>query len=94
MELVGAAANVDGIALIHPVVGLTKPGDIDYHTRIKCYQEVIKDGVLKTQSGNIESYLSLLAMRMGGPREALWRDNEQIMVQRILFVEGYCWSRK
>ena len=75
MELVGAAAkSVDGIALIHPVVGLTKPGDIDYHTRIKCYQEVLKDGYLKTQSGNIESKLSLLplAMRMGGPREALW----------------------
>ena len=75
IELVGAAAkSVDGIALIHPVVGLTKPGDIDYHTRIKCYQELLKDGYLKTQSGNIESKLSLLplAMRMGGPREALW----------------------
>ena len=75
MELVGAAAkSVNGMALIHPVVGETKPGDIDYHTRIKCYQEVLKDGYLKTQSGNIESMLSLLplSMRMAGPREALW----------------------
>lgn len=75
MELVGAAAkSVDGIALIHPVVGETKPGDIDYHTRIKCYQSVLKDGILKTQSGNIDCILSLLplSMRMAGPREALW----------------------
>ena len=75
MELVGAAANsVNGMALIHPVVGETKPGDIDYHTRIKCYKEVLKNGYLKTQSGNIQSMLSLLplSMRMAGPREALW----------------------
>jgi len=75
MELVGmATSSVNGMALIHPVVGQTKPGDIDYHTRIKCYQEVLKDGVLQTQSGPIEGKLSLLplAMRMAGPREALW----------------------
>ena len=75
MELVGQATkSVNGIALIHPVVGLTKPGDIDYHTRIKCYQEVIKKGNLHTQAGDIKTILSLLplAMRMGGPREALW----------------------
>lgn len=74
-ELVGLAAKeVNGMALIHPVVGQTKPGDIDYHTRIKCYQEIIKNGILETQSGNIETKLSLLplAMRMAGPREALW----------------------
>lgn len=74
MELVGAATKlVDGVALIHPVVGLTKPGDIDYHTRIKCYKSIIKDNQIKTQSGNIDTILSLLplAMRMGGPREAL-----------------------
>ena len=75
MELVGEAVkSINGHALIHPVVGLTKPGDIDYHTRIKCYQEVIKNGYMETQSGKIPSTLSLLplAMRMGGPREALW----------------------
>ena len=75
MELVGQATkSVNGIALIHPVVGLTKPGDIDYHTRIKCYQEVMKKGNLHTQAGDIKTILSLLplAMRMGGPREALW----------------------
>ena len=75
MELVGEAVkSINGHALIHPVVGLTKPGDIDYHTRIKCYQEVIKNGYMETQSGKIPSTLALLplAMRMGGPREALW----------------------
>lgn len=75
MELVGAAASsIDGVALIHPVVGLTRAGDIDYHTRIKCYQKVLDNGVLPTQSGDIPCILSLLplAMRMGGPKEALW----------------------
>lgn len=75
MELVGAAAaSVDGVAWVHPVVGMTKAGDIDMHTRVKCYQEVLRDGTLHTSSGSVPAFLSLLplAMRMGGPREALW----------------------
>lgn len=54
--------------LLHPVVGMTKPGDIDYYTRVRCYEQVIK-----TYEPN-KAILSLLplAMRMGGPREALW----------------------
>lgn len=54
--------------LLHPVVGMTKPGDIDYYTRVRCYEQVIK-----TYEPN-KAMLSLLplAMRMGGPREALW----------------------
>lgn len=71
MELASrAAASVNGTALIHPVVGLTKAGDIDYHTRIKCYQEIIEDGTLLGQPAVLS--LLPLAMRMGGPREALW----------------------
>jgi sulfate adenylyltransferase len=71
MELASrAAASVGGTALIHPVVGLTKAGDIDYHTRIKCYQEIIEDGHLLGQPAILS--LLPLAMRMGGPREALW----------------------
>jgi len=71
MELASrAAASVGGTALIHPVVGLTKAGDIDYHTRIKCYQEIIEDGNLLGQPAMLS--LLPLAMRMGGPREALW----------------------
>ena len=54
--------------LIHPVVGMTKPGDIDHYTRVRCYEKVIEHYPHQT------SALSLLplAMRMGGPREALW----------------------
>ena len=58
------AANL----LIHPVVGMTKPGDVDYFVRVRCYQEVVKHFPEQTTA------LSLLplAMRMGGPREAVW----------------------
>jgi sulfate adenylyltransferase len=54
--------------LIHPVVGLTKPGDVDYLTRVKVYQ-----AILKTYPEGL-AYISLLplAMRMAGPREAVW----------------------
>ena len=57
-----------GHLLVHPVVGMTKPGDVDYFTRVKCYKELIKKYPENTAT------LSLLpiAMRMGGPREALW----------------------
>lgn len=54
--------------LLHPVVGMTKPGDVEYYTRVRCYEHV-----LKTYAKG-SAFLSLLplAMRMGGPREALW----------------------
>lgn len=54
--------------LIHPVVGATKPGDIDHHTRVKVYHEIIK----KYPTGMAQLALLPLAMRMGGDREALW----------------------
>lgn len=54
--------------LIHPVVGLTKPGDVDHFTRVRCYQKVLS----KYPSGLAFLSLLPLAMRMGGPREALW----------------------
>ena len=62
-----AAQEVDGNVLIHPVVGLTKPGDVDYYTRVRCYQKVLP------HYPNGIAMLSLLplAMRMGGPREAV-----------------------
>ncbi|MHB1947705.1 MAG: bifunctional sulfate adenylyltransferase/adenylylsulfate kinase [Gammaproteobacteria bacterium] len=69
MELtLRAAQQIGGHVLIHPVVGMTKPGDIDYFTRVRCYEKV-----LHYYPPNIAS-LSLLplAMRMGGPKEALW----------------------
>jgi sulfate adenylyltransferase len=54
--------------LIHPVVGMTKPGDIDHHTRVKVYQEIIK----KYPNGMARLSLLPLAMRMAGDREAVW----------------------
>lgn len=54
--------------LIHPVVGMTKPGDIDHHTRVKVYQQILK----KYPAGLATLSLLPLAMRMGGDREALW----------------------
>lgn len=63
-----AAKSIEANLLIHPVVGMTKPGDIDHFTRVKCYEELLKKFPDRTTT------LSLLplAMRMGGPREALW----------------------
>ena len=64
-----AAAAVNGVLLIHPVVGLTKPGDVDHYTRVRAYR------ALTERYYDPESVLlSLLplAMRMAGPREALW----------------------
>jgi sulfate adenylyltransferase len=64
-----AAEAVDGTLLIHPVVGMTKPGDLDHFTRVRCYQALV-DRYYDPQ----RTLLSLLplAMRMAGPREALW----------------------
>ena len=63
-----ALAQVEGGLLIHPVVGQTKPGDVEYEVRVRCYQ-----AVLDYYPGHA-AMLSLLplAMRMAGPREALW----------------------
>ena len=62
-----AATEVEASLLIHPVVGMTKPGDVDHFTRVRCYQAVLPHYPKNT------AMLSLLplAMRMGGPREAL-----------------------
>jgi len=68
-EILSAAAlEANANILIHPVVGLTKPGDVDHYTRTKCYKEIIK----KFEEGTATLSLLPLAMRMGGPREALW----------------------
>jgi sulfate adenylyltransferase len=63
-----AAKDVEASLLIHPVVGMTKPGDVDHYTRVRCYQAVMGGYAHNT------AMLSLLplAMRMGGPREAVW----------------------
>ena len=54
--------------LIHPVVGLTKPGDVNHYTRVRCYNNIMK----KYPKDMAELSLLPLAMRMAGPKEALW----------------------
>ncbi|MFC3528721.1 bifunctional sulfate adenylyltransferase/adenylylsulfate kinase [Paracoccus mangrovi] len=63
-----AAREAEANLLIHPVVGMTKPGDVDHFTRVRCYEAVLDKYPAAT------THLSLLnlAMRMGGPREAVW----------------------
>jgi sulfate adenylyltransferase len=63
-----AAAQVQGSLLIHPVVGMTKPGDVDHYTRVRIYKALV-DNYYDHDS----TLLSLLplAMRMAGPREVL-----------------------
>ena len=54
--------------LIHPVIGISKPGDIDHFTRVKCYQHIMN----YYPEDSVELSLINLAMRMAGPKEALW----------------------
>jgi sulfate adenylyltransferase len=63
-----AAQRAEANLLLHPVVGITKPGDVDHFSRVRCYEHVLKTYPEQTTA------LSLLplAMRMAGPREALW----------------------
>jgi len=63
-----AAREAEANLLLHPVVGMTKPGDIDYFTRVRCYERLLHHYPEQTTA------LSLLplAMRMAGPREAVW----------------------
>jgi sulfate adenylyltransferase len=64
-----AAEEVSGALLLHPVVGMTKPGDVDHYTRVRSYRALVD-----TYYDRSRTMLSLLplAMRMAGPREALW----------------------
>ena len=63
-----AAKEIEANLLLHPVVGMTKPGDLDHYTRVRCYR------ALAGRYPEATAMLSLLplAMRMAGPREALW----------------------
>jgi len=64
-----AAQEVDGVLLLHPVVGLTKPGDVDHYTRVRTYKAL---AARYYDQDRILLSLLPLAMRMAGPREALW----------------------
>ncbi|KAB5547166.1 hypothetical protein GE09DRAFT_201889 [Coniochaeta sp. 2T2.1] len=65
---VRAARSHHANVLIHPVVGLTKPGDIDHFTRVRVYKALLP----RYPNGMAVLGLLPLAMRMGGPREAIW----------------------
>jgi len=63
-----AARELEANLLVHPVVGMTKPGDVDHYTRVRCYLSILKHYPHHT------ALISLLplAMRLAGPREAIW----------------------
>jgi sulfate adenylyltransferase len=63
-----AAKEAQANLLIHPIVGLTKPGDVDHFTRVRCYEAVLD----QYPSSTTNMSLLNLAMRMAGPREAVW----------------------
>jgi len=64
-----AARQIDGTLLLHPAVGMTKPGDIDHYTRVRSYKALAESYY---ERDRMMLALLPLAMRMAGPREALW----------------------
>ena len=64
-----AIERLDGVLLLHPAVGMTKPGDIDHYTRVRTYKALAQHHY---DPNRILLSLLPLAMRMAGPREALW----------------------
>jgi sulfate adenylyltransferase len=64
-----AIRGLDGVLLLHPSVGMTKPGDVDHYTRVRTYQALARHHY---EPDRILLSLLPLAMRMAGPREALW----------------------
>ena len=69
VELTKRALNENNAKLlIHPAVGLTKPGDVNHYTRVRCYENIMN----KYNKNMAALSLLPLAMRMAGPREALW----------------------
>jgi len=64
-----AMEEVNGALLLHPAVGMTKPGDVDHFTRVRTYKAL---ATALVASGRVLLSLLPLAMRLAGPREALW----------------------
>jgi len=63
-----AANTAEATLLLHPVVGQTMRGDVDHYTRVRCYKAILP----RYSTGTVKLALLPLAMRMAGPREALW----------------------
>ncbi len=64
-----AIAEKDAVLLLHPVVGMTKPGDVDHYTRVRTYRALAASYY---SPDSLLLALLPLAMRLAGPREALW----------------------
>jgi sulfate adenylyltransferase len=64
-----AIAAIDGVLLLHPSVGMTKPGDVDHYTRVRTYKALTEHHY---DQDRVLLSLLPLAMRMAGPREAVW----------------------
>lgn len=64
-----AVQEIDGSLLLHPVVGMTKPGDVDHYTRVRTYRALTERYY---DPDRVTLALLPLAMRMAGPREAVW----------------------
>jgi sulfate adenylyltransferase len=63
------AQAVNGVLLLHPVVGMTKPGDVDHYTRVRTYKALV---ARHYDPNRVLLALLPLAMRLAGPREAIW----------------------
>jgi sulfate adenylyltransferase len=74
-----AVEDVNGVLLLHPVVGMTKPGDIDYFTRVRTYKALASKYY---DEKRIVLSLLPLAMRIAGPREALWHALDTAKLRR------------
>ncbi len=64
-----AVDEIDGVLLLHPTVGMTKPGDVDHYTRVRTYK-ILAERYYDPK--RVVLGLLPLAMRLAGPREALW----------------------
>ena len=63
-----ASKELQANLVIHPAVSMKNPGDIEYFTQIRCYEAVLR----RYPSATTNLSLLNLAMRMAGPREAIW----------------------
>lgn len=64
-----AAEEVSGALLLHPVVGMKQPGEVEHYTRVRTYNVLARN--YYDQQSTLLALLPL-ATRMAGPREALW----------------------
>jgi sulfate adenylyltransferase len=64
-----AALEAQANLLLHLVAGMTRPGDVDHYTRVRCYEALLD----RYPPHTVKLALLPLAMRMAGPREALWQ---------------------